>query len=245
MPLRTLTADERGMTLPEVMVAMVIFLVGVLGTLILVQGSMSSTTRTTAREQATNLARDLVERSRQASYSNMTMDLAPATLRSMLPSSDAATALSGADLRTFDVTRRGVTYTVTVFACSIDDPADGAGQGDAKFCAAPTGTVVPGSSPPGAAAAVNVLGIPVTAGGTLLQTVCNAVGTDTTILNTLTSAVSNLSPVKVTACPSGSTYGSVPFDSTPEDLRRVRIDVGWTRGGGGSVSQTTLLTNPK
>jgi prepilin-type N-terminal cleavage/methylation domain-containing protein len=243
MPLRTLTADERGITLPEVMMAMVIFLVGVLGTLVLVQGSMSSTNRTTAREQATNLARDLVERSRQATYANMTTSLAPATLRAMLPASDGATALSGANLRTFDVTRRGVTYTVTIFACSIDDPTDGAGVGDATFCEAPTGTVVPGSTPPGSAAAVNVLGIGVSAGGSLLQTVCNAVGTDTTILNALTSAVSTVAPIS--ACPYGATTSTVPYDSTPEDLRRVRIDVSWTRGGAGSVSQTTLLTNPK
>jgi len=244
MRLRTLTADERGMTVPEVMMAMVIMLVGVLGTLILVQGSMSSTSRTTAREQGTNLARDLVERSRQASYANMTMDLAPATLRAMLPASDSVTALSGPDLRTFEVTRRGVTYTVTVFACSIDDPTDGAGGGTAKFCAAPTGTVVPGSTPPGPAASLNVLGITVlNAGGSLLDMVCQAVGTDITILNALTSVVSNVAPIS--ACPSGSAVGTVPYDSTPDDLRRVRIDVSWTRGAAGSVSQTTLLTNPK
>ena len=244
MRLRTLTADQRGMTVPEVMMAMVIMLVGVLGTLILVQGSMSSTSRTTAREQGTNLARDLVERSRQASYANMTMDLAPATLRAMLPASDSVTALSGPDLRTFDVTRRGVTYTVTVFACSIDDPTDGAGAGTAKFCAAPTGTVVPGSTPPGPAASLNVLGITVlNAGGSLLDMVCKAVGSDAAILSALTSVVSNVAPIS--ACPSGSAVGTVPYDSTPDDLRRVRIDVSWTRGAAGSVSQTTLLTNPK
>jgi hypothetical protein len=204
---------------------------------------MSSTSRTTAREQATNLARDVVERSRQATYANMTMDLAPATLRALMPASDSATALSGPSLRSFVVTRRNVDYTVTVFACSIDDPTDGAGTGDAKFCAAPSGTLVPGSTPPAAAAAVNVLGIGVTAGGSLLDTVCKAVGTDTAILNALTSVVSTVAPIS--ACPSGSTVGTVPYDSTPDDLRRVRVDVAWTRGGGGSVSQTTLLTNPK
>ena len=72
--LRTRFHDERGMTLVEVMAAMVILLIGVLGTLTLVQGSLSSTSRTTAREQATNLARDLVERSRQADYANITYD---------------------------------------------------------------------------------------------------------------------------------------------------------------------------
>ena len=242
MPLRIGMADERGITVVEVMAAMVILLVGVLGTLVLVQGGFASTSATTAREQATSLARDLVERTRQAPYASVTMSAAPAALRAMLPASDGATALSGADLRTFQVTRRNVTYTVSIFACSIDDPTDGAGQGDATFCAAPTGTIVPGSAPPGPAAAVNVLGIGVTAGGSALQTVCNAVGTDTTILNRLTSAVSRVAPLS--ACASTAS-GTVPYDSTPDDLRRIRIDVSWTRGSGGSVSQTTLLTNPR
>ena len=49
---------------------MVVLLVGVLGTLTMIEGSLASTSRTTAREQATNLARDLVERSRQADYAD-------------------------------------------------------------------------------------------------------------------------------------------------------------------------------
>ena len=241
MPLRTRIADERGMTLVEVMAAMVILVIGVMGTLTLVQGSLSSTSATTAREQATNLARDLVERSRQAAYKNVTYDLAPATLRSMLPASDNATALSGPTNSQFNVTRRNVTYTVKVFACSIDDPTDGIGVGDAKACAPPTSTTVPGSPAPGLAASVNVLGITVSAGGSLLQTVCNAVGTPA-ILSQLTAAVSPVVPLSV--CPTGAGSGTVAYDSTPDDLRRVRVDVSWARDSSGSVSQTTLLTNP-
>ena len=241
MPLRTRIADERGMTLIEVMAAMVILLVGVLGTLTLVQGGLSSTSATTSREQATNLARDLVERSRQADYKDITYAGAPATLRSMLPASDGASALSGPANSTFTATRRNVTYTVKVFACSIDDPTDGAGQGDATFCAPPTATTAPGSPTPGLAASVNVLGIAVAAGGSMLQTVCNAIGTPA-ILSQLTNAVSPVVPLSV--CPTGAGTGTVQYDSTPDDLRRVRVDVSWTRGGSGSVSQTTLLTNP-
>ncbi len=240
MPLRTRTLDERGMTLVEVMAAMVILLVGVLGTLTLVQGSMSSTSRTTAREQATNLARDLVERSRQADYKDITYAGAPAKLRTMLPASDNAVA--GPTSSQFTVTRRNVEYTVTVFACSIDDPTDGAGQGNATFCAPPDSTTVPGSPTPGLAASVNVLGIAVVdLGGSLLQNVCNAVGTPA-ILSQLTAAVSPVVPLSV--CPTGAGGGTVQYDSRPDDLRRVRVDVAWTRGGTGSVSQTTLLTNP-
>jgi prepilin-type N-terminal cleavage/methylation domain-containing protein len=226
--------DQDGMTIVEVMVAMVILVVGVLGTLTMLEGSFSSTNRTTAREQGTNLARELVERSRQVPYKEVTATAAAAKLAATLPEAPVVTGSS------FQVTRRNVVYSVTISACSIDDPSDGAGQGDATFCAAPTSTTGPGSATPGAAAAVNVLGIAVTAGGTLLDTVCNAVGTNTAILNTLTAAVSSVVPIS--ACPGSSS--TVACDSVPDDLRRVRVDVSWTRGGAGSVSQTTLLTNP-
>jgi hypothetical protein len=234
------------MTIIEVMIAMIILLVGVLGTVGLLQSGLTSTSRTTAREQGTNLARDLVERTRQTAYTNMTMSLAPATLRATLPASEVG-ALSGT---TFAVTRRGVTYSVTVFGCSVDDPTDGAGVGDATFCAAPATTPGPGTPPPVAAAAHNVLGVDVgsifvAAGGSLLTTVCNALGLpigSDTILGRLTNAVSAVAPLSV--CPAGAPGNSVKFDNQPDDLRRVRIDVSWTVRGGGSVSQTTLLTNP-
>ena len=231
------------MTIIEVLVAMVVLLVGVLGTLQLVQTGFVSTNRTTAREQGTNLARDLVERTRQASYANMTLALAPATLRQTLPAAEVSSA-SGS---TFHVNRRGVDYTVTVFACSIDDPTDGAGVGDNTFCATPSGPAPgPGSPTPGPAAAHNVLGVDVgalylTAGGSLLSTVCAAVGTSSPFL----AAVSAIAPVSVCPSPPPGGASSVVYDAQPDDLRRVRIDVTWTRNGGGSLSQTTLLTNPR
>ena len=243
---RRLRAREDGFTIIEVMMAMVVLLVGVLGTVSLVETGLRSTSRTTAREQATNVARDLVERTRQADYTSMTMGLAPATLRATI-TSESPSALSGS---TFTVTRRNVVYTVTVFACSIDDPTDGAGVGDATFCAAPSATIHPGDPPPLQAAAHNVLGVDVltiyaAAGGSLLTTVCNALGlplgTDT-ILGRLTSAISAVAPISL--CPAAAGGGNVKYDSQPDDLRRVRIDVSWNSGGAGSVSQTTLLTNP-
>lgn len=114
---------------------MVVLLIGVLAMFALVETGMSSTRATTAREQGTNLARDLVERSRQVAYTSMTSAGAPDQLRGKLPD---AGALSGSS---FTVTRRNVTYTVTITACSIDDPTDGIGVGTSDFCAAPTGTV--------------------------------------------------------------------------------------------------------
>ncbi len=228
---------ESGMTMIEIMVAMVVLLVGMGGTLVLLAGGLSSTNSTSAREGATNLARDVVERSREAGYKDITKATAPTRVASMLPEAPTVTGSS------FQVTRRNTTYTVTVMACSIDDPSDGAGQGDATFCAAPTSTNTPGSSTPGYAANVNVLGIGVTAGGTLLDTVCNAVASPsgTAILTQLNAALTNVVPIS--ACP-GTGSNTVPFDSTPADLRRFRVDVTWNSGQAGAVSQTTLLTNP-
>ena len=234
-------AGEDGLTIVEVMVAMVVLLVGVLGTLTLIDGSLASTSRTTAREQGTNLARDLVERSRQAGYKDMTMALAPATLRATLPAADAATALSGPTSSTFHVTRRGVDYTVTVFACSIDDPTDGAGVGNATFCETPSVPPGPNSTPPGPAAAVNVLGIArLGLSGSYLETVCDALGVPA-IATRLLGALNPVVPISV--CPNGSGT-DVRYDAQPDDLRRVRVDVSWNRNGPSSISQTTLLTNP-
>jgi Tfp pilus assembly protein PilV len=235
--------DEGGMTIVEVMAAMVVLIIGVLGTLILVEGSLSSTGRTTTREQATSLARDLVERSRQVDYSQLTNALAPATLRSALPAADSVGPLTyvSPTSSTFTVTRRNVTYKVDVFACSIDDPADGAGEGDATFCDDPKTTNVPSSPEPGLAVGTNVLGIEIAAGGTALTTVCNALGVPA-VASQLTSIVSVVVPLSV--CPTAPGSGTVQFDKRPDDLRRIRFDVSWTRGGAGSVRQTTLLTNP-
>ena len=235
---RRVRAGEDGLSIIEVMVAMVILLVGVLGMLSLIEAGLASTTKTTAREQGTNLARDLVERSRQATYTNMTLGLAPATLRATLPAAE----ISGVSGSTFHVTRRGVDYTVDVFACSIDDPTDGAGVGDTTFCQVPTGPQAPGSPAPGLATGPNVLGLSIALGGSLLATVCNALGSSSTLFTSLMSVVNSVVPISV--CPSGSGVGSVPVDSHADDLRRVRVDVSWTRGGAGSVRQTTLLTNP-
>lgn len=228
---------DEGFTIVEVLVAVFILLVGVLGTVALVENGLSSTNRTSAREAATNIARDVAERSRQIAYTSMTATSAPAMLQAATPD---AGALSGSS---FTVTRRNTVYTVTVTACSIDDTSDGVGVGNSTFCNAPAGTSGPGTTGTGYAASVNVLGVTVTAGGSLLQTVCNAVGTNSTIINRLTGAVSTVAPIS--ACPAG-TASTAPYDSRPDDLRRVQVDVSWTPRSQSqqTLRQTVFLTNP-
>jgi type IV pilus modification protein PilV len=236
------TSGESGFTIVEVMVAMVVLIVGVLGTLVLVQGSLSSTGHTAAREQGTNLARDLVERSRQATYSSVTVTNAASVLAATLPAAEVS-GLSGS---TFQVTRRGVDYTVQVSACAVDDPIDGAGKGTAVYCAVGTGSNTPGPPPALAAGKVRVLGldIDVALSGTLLDTVCKAVGTNTDIATTASAVLSPIAPVAICPASGPNPNGAVQIDNDPDDMRRVRVDVSWNRDGAGSVSQTTLLPNP-
>lgn len=239
----TLSSDDSGFTIIEIVVAMVILLVGVLAMLTFVTGSLSSTRRTTAREQGTSLAREVVERSRQSLYSDLTPTAAPGLIQASVAGASALqTNVATPTAGSFTVTRRGVIYTVTVSSCSIDDPSDGVGQGNATFCLNQGSTTVPGSSATTTAASVNVLGIAVAVGGSLLGTVCSAVGTNATIISRLTGTLSAVAPIS--ACTSTGT-SSAPYDSRPDDLRRVRADVTWTADGkAGSLSQTTLLTNP-
>lgn len=237
---------EAGHTIVEVMVAVVLLVIGVLAMLVMVEGSLSSTSRTTAREQATNLAREIVERSRQIPYASTTTAAAPAALATTLPENPAVSGSS------FVVQRRSVDYAVTVSACSIDDPADGAGVGDATFCDAPSNSTGPGSTSTGSGLAIgpNILGLPVSlaVGGSLIDTVCNAIGTNTAIANEISSLATPLVGAQgkgavISVCPSAGS-GSVAFDTTPDDLRRIEVVVRWTRGESSSLTQTALLTSP-
>lgn len=230
-------AGQEGMTLIEVMVAVVVLLIGVLGLLAMVETSLSSTSRTTAREQGTNLARELVERSREVPYAQMTASAAAGALAAKLPEAPAASATS------FGLTRRNVAYAVDVDACSIDDPADGAGSGDASFCDAPTGA---GSAGPGTR---KVLGYNVAWTGDPITALCTVITSNGSIAalvsNVLGGNLLGLAQGGARVAPCADPSKSVAYDESPSDLRRVKIRVTWERGGGGAVTQTTLLASPR
>ena len=123
----------------------------------------------------------------------------------------------------FVVRRRNIDYAVTLTGCSIDDPADGAGVGDTTYCAASTSN--PGNPAVGSgfAAGVNVLGIvpvSVVAGGSLMQTACNIIGTDTAIGNSVSGTATSLlglvgNGAQVVTCP-----------SAVRRIDRLRLDAG-------------------
>jgi prepilin-type N-terminal cleavage/methylation domain-containing protein len=126
--------QEAGFTLIEIMVAIFILLLGVLATTTLLNTANATTDRNQSRNSATNLVRDIVEAARALPY----QDAAPTVnssgaadstfqtaLQNMAPLSgasslsDALTATPG-----WQVIRRGVTFTVTLRACVVDDGKD-------------------------------------------------------------------------------------------------------------------------
>lgn len=118
--------DHSGFTLVEVMVAMIILLAGVLGALTLLDGANAATSRTKAREAATNLARELIESARALPYS----DLSTPEIASLMQDHPGLDDVDSAPAE-WQIRRRNVLFTIKGTACSIDDnTATGDGLGD-------------------------------------------------------------------------------------------------------------------
>jgi prepilin-type N-terminal cleavage/methylation domain-containing protein len=132
MRAREIRCNETGFTLVEVMVAIVLLTVGVLGTMSLVDNANGRTSDTKGREGATGLARDLIESTRGVPFNNVnTTDLA-GRLQSQTGLADADPAAAG-----WQIKRRNFTYTVTFTACTVDDASDKLGTAashDSTFC---------------------------------------------------------------------------------------------------------------
>jgi type IV pilus assembly protein PilV len=122
--------SEHGFTLIEVLVAIVILLVGVLGVVAMVDTSNAVSARTKAREGANNVARSTVEVARAVPYRNLTAVELVDALASRPGLSDA---LPGAG---HTISSRGFLYDVQLQVCSMDDPKDNLGLDDAtvEFC---------------------------------------------------------------------------------------------------------------
>ncbi|MDQ3677860.1 MAG: prepilin-type N-terminal cleavage/methylation domain-containing protein [Actinomycetota bacterium] len=132
------STDERGFTLVEIMVAMVVLLVGVLGTVKLIDSANATTVKTRARETANNLAREIVENARVVDYDTLTAaDVEPALQeKPSLADSTPSTSV-------WTVDRGNKTYTVTATACTYDDAKDSVATAhNSSFCSN-TPTVTP------------------------------------------------------------------------------------------------------
>ena len=117
--LRSRAQAESGFSIVEVMVAALLLLVGVIGTLTLVEGATRTVATSKSREGATNLAREVLERSRSLSYGSLSTSSLTSNVRAM-PGMGGGTG-------TWKVSRRGIQYTVAPAVCSLDDPMDGYG----------------------------------------------------------------------------------------------------------------------
>ncbi len=93
-----------------------VLVVGMLGVLSLMTGSLRTTQVNNERVGATNLARHLIEQTRALSYEDMAGSL-------VQPRLQAGGELGSGTPWTFE--GRGVTYTITASSCTYDDPTDG------------------------------------------------------------------------------------------------------------------------
>ncbi len=111
-----LASDERGYTLVELLVAVMVLVIGMLGAFTLLDGANRTTVTNNARAGATNLGREILEDARSVDYDTLTPAAILPTLRAK--QGDTATTLP------WTVNRRGITYTVTTDVCTFDDPKD-------------------------------------------------------------------------------------------------------------------------
>ena len=133
MASRPRPARHGGFTIIEVLVVMLLLLVGVLGTVSLIDTASGVGSTSRSREAATNLGREIVETAREVDYDLLLTSTAPAALQAVDGLQDTDPAAPG-----WQIDRRNTRYTVTVASCIYDDPKDGAFSGDRTGYCGPT-----------------------------------------------------------------------------------------------------------
>jgi Tfp pilus assembly protein PilV len=119
--------QQTGLTLVETLVSAVMLLSGLMGSFMLVDVANDSATKSRAREGATNVAREVLEKSRNTGYAQIGQtDWLDSTLQGLSGGSGAVTDVSANSVQT-TATRRGVSYTLVASWCSVDDQRDGYG----------------------------------------------------------------------------------------------------------------------
>jgi prepilin-type N-terminal cleavage/methylation domain-containing protein len=114
---------ERGFTLVEVMVTMLILVVGIGATMALIDGANARTLMTKQREAGNALSREVIEASRSVPYRQLNPGSAVTTVQA-IPGLADTTPMTTA----WTVQRRRTDYTVTMNVCSVDDDQDGYGD---------------------------------------------------------------------------------------------------------------------
>lgn len=216
-----------GFTLVEVLVAVLVLTVGVLGTVALVDAANRQSARTLGEEAGTNLARELTEVARRVPFADLGAGgTAAAALHALVPASGP---LAGAG---WEVVRRGRTYAVAVDACLLE--AEGAGA--CSPAPPPPGSGGGGGGDP--AVVVDVLGLlGLDLQGGVPNSLCGVFGPDFDL------AVLGVAGVDADACATAGAQAGLPTD--PPRIARVAVTVSWDDGGRPrSVSQAALIPDP-
>ena len=121
---------------------MFVLLIGVLGVVTLVNTANATTSKSRAREAATNLSRAVLEGARSLPIGMLTQSNALSAIQGLPGLGDSDSGTPG-----WQVQRRGITYTVALTVCNVDDPADGVGTDDSTFCSIGTPTSPPDRRP--------------------------------------------------------------------------------------------------
>jgi prepilin-type N-terminal cleavage/methylation domain-containing protein len=254
---------EAGMTLVEVMIAMIIVVVGALGVMTTLDTGNKVTTANLARDGAMGLAREQLEESREMVFADLTQPMVAATqltnkisgsFLSSLVSTWTTIASSPFQVAAaaFTTKRRNVTYATTFSTCVLDDPADGIGATEGAACVplpvSDGGGTIPVSSGPGPTTlGLNVLGIPISGAGALTDILCALIGRDSVLDGLIgrNGALSGLvsSGADVGTC---SSVSQVAIDPTPDDAVAVTSVVRWTTPApGGQITLRTMISGPR
>jgi type II secretory pathway pseudopilin PulG len=223
--------SQAGFAIVEVMVAMVILLVGLGGTMTLLDQAQETTSSTKAREGAVALSRELVEAARGIPYDQLAQGSIVSTIRAR-PGFGASTI--GA--KGWTIERRGIDYTMAVGVCSVDDPADGQGTADGGFCATGSGATTSSQCASALGTTGDIAGMGSASGG--------QVG-DCGIDLDKDGQVDGLTLADLGSCPLGACPGGGAADKSPDDYKRVVTLVRWRTGAGSRfVLQSTTLPYP-
>jgi hypothetical protein len=129
---------EDGFSVVELVIAMAVILVGVLGTLVLLDRANAQTSSAKTRQTANALVRDIVETAQGTGYTQLT----PTSVKSTLQSNGFPDDIP-ASSSTWEIKRNGIVFSVAATACIVDDPGDGLAThaADAGYCSdSPGGT---------------------------------------------------------------------------------------------------------
>ncbi|HEX5895158.1 MAG TPA: prepilin-type N-terminal cleavage/methylation domain-containing protein [Thermoleophilaceae bacterium] len=128
--------EERGFTLIEVMVTMLVLVVGISGAVALIDGANARTLANKDREAGNALTREVIEAARSVPY----RQLGGTSLKTLLQTVPGLADTTPSTVA-WTVERRKQTYTIDVSVCSVDDDQDGYGNtAGGGFCVATAGT---------------------------------------------------------------------------------------------------------